>query len=102
MFQRIPPGPQPAWKRPLYLGLTTLLGVMVSYVLHAVVEVWYLSAAETRGWDVRWTKHLGLGLCALPVAAQYGLLATGLIGGFLMGRVWWRWVYVERRWGRRV
>lgn len=101
MVRRIPLGPQPPWKRPLYLALTTLLGVMVSYVLHALIEVGYLSAAETRGWDVRWTMHLGLGLCSLPVVVQYTLLVAGLLGGFLIGRVWWRWVYVERRWDRR-
>lgn len=93
--------PQPSWKRPLYITLTTLLGVILSYGLHAVIELWYLSYAEQQHLTIVWTKHLGLGWCALPGAVQYGLLALGIIGGWLMGRVWWRWVYVEgRRWRR--
>ncbi|MBI2984496.1 MAG: hypothetical protein HYY50_02630 [Candidatus Kerfeldbacteria bacterium] len=88
--------------RTLYLALTMLLGVTVSYGLHALIELWYLSWAQNTGRLITWTRHLGIGLCALPRWLQYGLLAAGLVGGFLTGRVWWRWVYGEgRRWPRR-
>lgn len=98
MFRSIPPGPQPAWKRPVYLACTTLLGVIASYGLHALLELLYLWAAQRNGWEIHWTRHFGVGLCALPAFVQYGLFVAGVVGGFLLGRVWWRWVYVERRW----
>jgi len=89
----------PKWKRPLYLTLTTILGLIVSYGLHALIETWYLSYADKHQLVIKWTMHFGLGSCALPEWAQYGLLVLGVVGGFLIGRVWWRMVYVEgRRW----
>lgn len=86
-------------KRALYLTLTTLLGIIVSYGVHALVELWWLSYAQKQGLAITWTQHFGHGLCALPPVAQYGLFILGAIGGFLTGRVWWRWVYREgKRW----
>lgn len=102
MFRHVPPGPQPGWKRPLYLALTTLLGLIVSFGLHAVIELWYLWYAQGRGWVIHWTNPFGVGLCALPVWLQYALPVLGLVVGFLVGRVWWRWVYVERRWEKKT
>ena len=93
----------PAWYHTLYLVLWVALGVLLSFVLHALVELWYLASAEKAGTvdSLVWTKYAGLGSCALPAVVQYGLFGAGLIGGFLLGRVWWRLVYVERRWERK-
>lgn len=100
MFRTPPPGPQPRWKRPVYLACSTLLGIILSYAVHAILEFALLLDAQRNGTEnlLRWTTHFGIGPCALPVWLQYGLLALGIIGGFLTGRVWWRWVYVERKW----
>lgn len=67
---------QPSWKRTVYLGLTVLLGGMVGLLVHIFL------AAVNPGYPV-----IGW--------ATYILLALGMIGGFFIGRVWWRWVYVE-------
>lgn len=80
-------------KQALYLTASTALFVLLSYLAHAFLELWYLGWAEETGRAIVWTKHLGIGPCALPWWAQYGLLAAGLLGGFLIGRVWWRFVY---------
>lgn len=82
----------------MYLSLTTLLGVIISYGLHAIIELWYLWRSDPS--TIVWHSHLGLGACALAPVVDYGLLVGGIIGGFLVGRLWWRWVYVERRWWR--
>lgn len=95
MFRQPLPGPQPAWKRPLYLVLTTLLGLIISYGLHAVIEMWYLHWAETSSATIVWTAALGM--CSLPLWVQYTLPILGLVGGFVIGRVWWRIVYIERQ-----
>lgn len=86
--------------RPTYLALSIVLGVVFSYGLHAVTEILYLRWAETRSLEVVWYTHFGKGLCALHPIVQYGLLLFGVIGGWLVGRVWWRLVYVERRWSK--
>lgn len=88
----------PAWYRPIYLTLSTTLGIVLSYGLHAVVELWWLWYAQRKNIPITWTNHFGKGACALPPVVQYGLLALGMIGGFFLGKFWWRWVYVERRW----
>ena len=97
MFRNVAPGPQPAWKRPVYVACSTLLGIILSYGVHAVVELLYLRWAEAGHHAITWYTHLGLGLCALHPVVQYGLLAAGGIGGWLTGRVWWRWIYVEHK-----
>lgn len=85
MFRRPAPGPQPTWKRPLYLGGSVLLGVIASYGVHVVLEIWVLQRMEpTR---IVWTKHLGLGDCPIRftcgwncwrLAGRPGVVATGL------------------------
>ncbi len=99
MFRSIPLGPQPTWKRPLYLALTTLLGLILSFGAHAMIEMWYLRWAETNHAIVVWTNALGS--CSLPLWFQILLPILGLVGGYFQGRVWWRLVYVERRWEKR-
>ncbi|MFH0828588.1 MAG: hypothetical protein V1907_00175 [Candidatus Kerfeldbacteria bacterium] len=89
-------------KRFLYLALSTFLGIILSYGIHAVVELMYLNWAEKTNHLLTWTMHFGVGACALSPYVQYGLFIAGVVGGFLIGRVWWRIVYVEHRhWMRK-
>lgn len=73
---------------------------MLSIGLHVVLELWYLSYAQAHGWTITWTKFFGIGLCALPVWLLYALPVAGIVYGYWQGTIWWRWVYVERRWSR--
>lgn len=103
MFPSSPPTTQPAWKRPVYLACTILLGIILSYGVHAILEIAYLRWAENTGHVITWYTHFGLGSCALHPVVQYGLLATGIVWGWLTGRIWWRWVYVEgKHWHQRL
>lgn len=87
-------------KRAVYLLGTTVLFVLLSFGVHVVLEIAYLRWAERTGHTIHWYTNFG-GLCALPPVVAYGLLALGLLAGPLIGRVWWRWVYIEgRRWKR--
>lgn len=88
---------QPAWKRPLYFALTTFLGVLLSYVVHAIIEILYLAWAVKNNKPITWTLHFGVGPCALPPVLQYGLVVLGLVGGWFLGQTWWRIVYIEHR-----
>lgn len=83
-------------KHVVYLIAATVLGILLSFMAHAAIETLYLSLAQRLGTNVTW-----YGGCALPPVLQIGLLLAGGLGGFLLGRVWWRKVYIERIWAKR-
>ncbi len=85
-------------KRTFYLGLTTVLGLLLAGIAHAVIEVVYLNNALSGDNPVVWRSYVnGAFACSLHPVVFYGLPVLGIIGGFFTGRVWWRWVYVEKR-----
>lgn len=88
---------EPHWKHSVYVTAATVLGLLVSLLAHVLLEMQYLHRADMQGVSVTWTRFFGFGLCALPPLIQYGLVVIGLAGGFFIGRVWWQFVYVERR-----
>jgi len=75
-------------KKAIYLILFTILGILFSFIVHAVIEILYLKYASHIFWS---------GGCALPAWLKYGLFILGAVGGFLLGRIGWRIVYVEKR-----
>lgn len=90
-------------KRTVYIILTIIIGIIVSFVLHAFVEMWYLNWAEDNGHVIVWASPFGNGSCALPLYVNYGLLVLGAIGGYFLGRWWWKIVYIEKRhWHRKI
>lgn len=90
-------------KRAFYLFLTSVLGLLVSFIVHALIEIMDLTWVVHNNHDFTWHYYLGGHFpCALPPVLFYGLPVLGIVGGLLIGRVWWRWVYVEgRHWRRR-
>ena len=91
-------------KHGIYLVSTTILGVLLSFLAHAALEILYINLQESRKVEIVWHKFLGFGgLCALPVWLEYVLLLAGILFGYWLGRVWWRIVYIEhRRWKTRM
>ena len=94
MILTAPPNPTPA-KHIAYLCTTVLLGVLVSILAHVGLEAISLNWAERAGYAVHW--YWG---CALHPAIQIGLPILGAVGGYFLGRFWWQWVYVDRKWAR--
>lgn len=80
-------------KKAVYLLAAAVLGVLLSFIIHAVIEISYLSWAERQ--DILVPFY---GSCALPPPLQIGLLLLGIIGGFFLGCFWWQKVYVEKKW----
>jgi H+/Cl- antiporter ClcA len=95
MFVNAPENPSQL-KKAAYLCAATILGILLSFIAHAIIEIVYLHRAESQGKVVTF-----YGSCALPPVLQILLLALGAIGGFLLGRFWWRKVYIERVWARK-
>lgn len=95
MFHRRAPKPTKI-KHAIYLVAASFLGVLLSNIVHAVMEINYLHRAAANNLTVRW-----YGGCALPWSVQVGLLVLGVIGGYVLGRWWWRVIYIEQRWRRQ-
>lgn len=87
------PGSPTKTKHAIYLVSTTIMGLFLGILTHVVVESVYLEWAVNAGRQVTW--YAG---CSLHPLIQIGLLAVGAVGGFLLGIMWWRLVYIERKW----
>jgi alpha-beta hydrolase superfamily lysophospholipase len=86
-------------KHAVYSIASVFLGVLLSILAHAAIEATYLSWAQGSR-HIIWYTSFGKGSCALHPALQYGLLIVGAVGGFFLGKMWWRMVYIEQRWSK--
>ena len=91
-------------KRRIYITLFALLGAIVGFLLHAIIEIWYigrlLADFERASFGLSWRDWVLIHNVLTPLLA-----IAGVIAGFVQGRYWWRKIYVEqtlRRWGIRV
>lgn len=80
-------------KKVIYLITSTILGLFLSLIVHAMIEMSLMSAVLSQGKQVQF-----YGGCALPPLLQASIWFLGGLGGFMLGRLWWRKVYVERIW----
>lgn len=87
------PGKPNKIKKAVYLFGATILGVILSFIAHAFIEMGYLVWAESRGLIVSFYNG-----CAFLPALQISLLVFGIVSGFFLGRFWWRKLYIERVW----
>jgi len=86
-------------KKTIYLILTSFLGLSLSIIGHAVIEVFYLKYLLANNLPINWSEALGFGggQCALPVIIQWLLLILGISWGYFVGQRWWRYVYIEKK-----
>lgn len=85
-------------KKFFYVALWTFLGVLVSFLVHAAVEIPVIYMLLT---DID-TYGLGISLLgwqAIHDVATPLLLLVGGVVGFMQGVRWWRIIYVEKRGG---
>jgi uncharacterized membrane protein YgaE (UPF0421/DUF939 family) len=95
MFFR-PPEEPTNLKKAVYLVAATILGVLLSFLIHALIEINYLH------WMANQDIIVSLsGGCALTPWLQIILWILGAVGGFFLGRFWWRKIYVEKVWAQK-
>jgi hypothetical protein len=79
-------------KKNFYIALFTLLGVLLSFLIHGVVEIWYigllLSDFSRWGFGFAWSTWVMIHNVAAVV-----LFIAGLYAGFRHGQYWWRRIY---------
>lgn len=90
------PGKPTRLKKVVYLSAFIILGLLLSLIAHALIEINYLQWVLSRGRVVPF-----YGGCALPPALQVALWAFGAIGGFFIGYFCWQKVYIERSWEKK-
>jgi hypothetical protein len=95
MFFKAPGRPTPL-KKAIYLSAFIILGLLLSFIAHALIEINYL----------RWIFNQGrvapfYGGCALMPWLQITLFGIGATGGFFLGRFCWRKLYIERVWAKK-
>lgn len=91
------PGNPTKLKQAVYLIASVILGLLLSLLAHAIIEINYLNWAEAQGRVVSFYNG-----CALPPLFQAGLWLVGGLGGFFLGRFWWRKIYIERVWMKKA
>jgi hypothetical protein len=83
-------------KKIIYILAAIILGLLLSLILHSVVEIYYLNSLATNGRFVETHTWLELN-CYLPPIWQLFFIIGGASGGFWLGQTWWRIVYIEKR-----
>ncbi|MEK7143065.1 MAG: hypothetical protein AAB785_02550 [Patescibacteria group bacterium] len=79
-------------KKFIYLSLATALGLILSFIAHAIIEILYLRWASSNQINIIWT-NVGDGACALPPVLIYLLPILGAGFGLWLGFVWWKKIY---------
>ncbi len=85
------------FKRVIYVTAFTILGVLFQFLIHGLVETWYVNLL------VKDYAAYGLGLSWNDWYLIHDIIAivlalTGLVAGPIMGRYWWKQIYVLKRW----
>lgn len=90
------PGKPSGLKNAVYLLAATILGLLLSFLVHALIEINYLSWMASQNILVSF-----FGSCALAPWLQISLWILGAVGGFWLGRFWWRKIYIEKVWAQK-
>lgn len=82
-------------KKNFYIFLFIILGVLISFLIHAAVEIWYanLLAADfpKYGLDLNWPQWDMINNISMDI-----LSLGGILFGFLQGKYWWKVLYENR------
>lgn len=83
-------------KRTLYIVLCVVLGILGQFVVHGVVETWYISLL-TQDFE-RFSLGLSWGAWfSIHHVVSLMLLVFGACFGYWLGVYWWHLVYIERK-----
>jgi hypothetical protein len=94
MFFR-PPEEPTKLKKAVYFTASVILGLLLSFLIHAFAEINYLQWADRHGYAVNF-----FGGCVFWPWFKISLLVLGAVGGFFLGRFWWRKIYIEKVWAK--
>ena len=82
-------------KKTIYIILFTFLGILLQFLIHILVETWYIDLLITDfpkyGFGLSWYQwfiihHIGTVI----------LFVTGTLFGFWQGKFWWQRIYEKK------
>lgn len=83
----VAPGEATRVKKMVYLSASTVLGALLGVIVYGIAELAQMKNA---------------GDLSIISGVRILCIVGGALGGFFAGRVWWRKIYVEKVWARRV
>lgn len=83
-------------KRLIYLLLSILLWILISFLIHATIEIpaiYFLTKDFNKyGLGLSWNSWYQIHQVGTAI-----LLIFGVIFGYFIGKRWWRFIYIEKR-----
>lgn len=83
-------------KRIIYISLFTVLGIILSFLIHAAIEIpilWlFIKDFDQYGLGLSWQSWY-----LIHYIGSIVLLFIGIIFGYFQGKHWWKVIYIERR-----
>jgi hypothetical protein len=87
-------------KKAIYIALAGLLGVLVGFILHALIEIpaiyFMIGDFGQRDLNLDWSQ-----LMLVHYIFTGLFLVGGLTAGIASGSRWWQYIYVERKYTGR-
>jgi hypothetical protein len=81
-------------KKVLYLTLSIILGLILSFLIHGIIEISYINYSLSRGVILKPSALTSK--CYLPSLLQIFLIFAGLFGGYILGQKWWTKIYGKK------
>ena len=82
-------------KKAIYITAFTALGILLQFLVHAGVEIWYigllLADFPKYGFGFSWNTWVVIHHVGTVI-----LFAAGVLTGFWQGKYWWRKIYEEQ------
>jgi hypothetical protein len=84
-------------KKIIYVFLVVVLGKLLGFLAFELLTLKFVGILEKRGLPVEFDQIFWFVYSPLPAYLYWTLIYAGVVGGFFLGLIWWRLVYVEKR-----
>lgn len=83
-------------KKTIYIAAFTILGILVQFLVHVVIEVWYIKMLITNfnkyNFGLSWQQWFTVHHVGTVI-----LLILGAALGYWQGKFWWKKIYENRK-----
>ncbi len=83
-------------KKLAYVVLAVILGIILSFIIHGIIEMIYLNWAEKNNILIKWAVVWGDKTCALPLWLIWLLPVIGIAFGLWLGFWGWKKIYQNK------
>lgn len=85
------------FKKYFYILTATVGGALLGFLIHALLELWYIpklvSSYDVFGFGLTWQTWFKIHELLVII-----MTLGGAVGGLLKGKIWWQYIYVDKRW----